>query len=63
MRLTEYEFDLQQKSGHANGNADAFSRCPIETNLTYPIEFYSDPFLEPFADLKTCIIHFTVCQV
>ena len=44
IRLAEYEFDLQHKPGHANGNADAFSRCPMETNLHYPTEFYSDPF-------------------
>ena len=55
MRRPEYEFDLQHKPGHANGDADDFSRCPIETNLYYPVEFNSDPFLEPFADLKTCI--------
>ena len=55
MCLAEYEFDLQHKPSHTNGNPDIFSRCPIETNLHYTTAFYSDPFLEPFADLKTCI--------
>ena len=55
MHLVKYEFDLQHKPGHANGNADAFSWCPLKTNVHYPTEFYSNPFVEPFADLKTCI--------
>ena len=55
MRWAEYEFDLQYKPGRANANADAFSRYPIDANLHYTDEYYSDVALEPFTDLRTCI--------
>ena len=55
MRLAAYEFDLQHKPGRANGNADAFSRCPIEPNCHYAEDYYSGFEVEPFVDFYTFI--------
>ena len=43
MRLAEYDFELQHRSGKNNGNADALSRCPItscaaSTESTSPLD-------------------------
>ena len=34
MRLAEYDFELQHRSGKNNANADALSRCPIPLSNT-----------------------------
>ena len=43
MRLAEYDFELQHRSGKSNGNMDALSRCPItscaaSTESTSPLD-------------------------
>jgi hypothetical protein len=55
MRLAEYDFELQHRSGKNNANADAFSRCPIPLSST-SAESTSSSEMESLMDVKTLVV-------
>ena len=55
MRLAEYDFELQHRSGKNNGNANALSRCPI-TSCAASTESTSSLDVDNLIDVKTLAV-------
>ena len=55
MRLAEYDFELQHRSGKNNANVDALTRCPTPISST-SAESTSSCEIESLIDVKTLVV-------